>query len=227
MTLIEGSRAARPAPRRAPRATGAGASPASSGAPSSSPRPPAGVQARRAPRGSPGRRRAARRRRRRSRGSALAAAPSGGTTARIGRSAARYSNTFPERTPRPRPPASGIRSSSASESRWSSSERRRGNVRDQLEPVAEPEALGPLAVGGAEVADEAGDDVEPRLGERGQERPRVAPAEEAAGVRDPEAGRVAVLEPGEVVEVAAVRDRDHRAPRARARASRPRSPRRR
>ena len=37
-----------------------------------------------------------------------AAAPSGGTTARIGRPAAMYSYTFPERTPLPRPPASGI-----------------------------------------------------------------------------------------------------------------------
>src|SRR5581483_9898727 len=55
-----------------------------------------------------------------------AAAPSGGTAARIGRSAARYSKTLPESTPLPRPPASGIRSSSASESRCSSSERRRG-----------------------------------------------------------------------------------------------------
>src|SRR5581483_5134879 len=55
-----------------------------------------------------------------------AAAPSGGTTARIGRPAARYSNSFPESTPRPRPPASGIRSRSASESRCSSSERRCG-----------------------------------------------------------------------------------------------------
>src|SRR5206468_8574150 len=35
-----------------------------------------------------------------------AAAPSGGTRARIGRSAARYSKTLPERIPRPRPPAS-------------------------------------------------------------------------------------------------------------------------
>ena len=57
-----------------------------------------------------------------------------------------------------------MRSSSASESRCSSSDRRRGTVRDQLEPVAETELLGPLAVGGAEVADEAGDDVEPGLG---------------------------------------------------------------
>src|SRR6266550_814085 len=55
----------------------------------------------------------------------FAAAPSGGTAARIGRSAARYSKIFPVRTPRPRPPDSGIRRSSTSESRCSSSERRR------------------------------------------------------------------------------------------------------
>jgi hypothetical protein len=33
-------------------------------------------------------------------------------------SGAMYSNTFPERTPFPRPPASGTSRSSASESRW-------------------------------------------------------------------------------------------------------------
>ena len=71
-----------------------------------------------------------------------AAAPSGGTAARIGRSAARYSKTFPESTPLPRPPASGIRSSSASESRCSSSAAAR-RVRDQLEPVAEARASPP------------------------------------------------------------------------------------
>ena len=55
-------------------------------------------------------------------------------------------------------------------------------------PVAEAERSGPLPVGGAEVADEARDDVvEAGLGERGQERPRIALAEEAARVRDPEA----------------------------------------
>src|SRR5581483_2679817 len=73
------------------------------------------------------------------------------------------------------------------------------------EPVAELEALRPLAVGGAEVADESGDDaVDPR--KRGEERARVALAEERAGVRDPEALAAAVLEAGEVVEVRAVRD---------------------
>ena len=92
-----------------------------------------------------------------------AAAPSGGTAARIGRSAARYSKTLPESTPLPRPPASGISSSSASESRCSASEVGARRVRDQLEPVAEAEPLGPLAVGAAEVAEEAGDDVELRV----------------------------------------------------------------
>ena len=62
-------------------------------------------------------------------------------------------------------------------------------VRMELEPVAEPERLCPLAVGRAEVADEAGDDVQLRVRERLQERPRVALAEEAARVRDREAAR--------------------------------------
>src|SRR5581483_752916 len=90
-------------------------------------------------------------------------------------------------------------------------ERRRARrVGDQLQPVAEAEALRPLAVGGAEVADEARDHVEPRVVQRLQERARVALAEEAARVRDPEPARRPVLEPGHVVEVAAVRDRHHR-----------------
>src|SRR5439155_1559693 len=54
------------------------------------------------------------------------AGPSGGTAARMGRSAATYSNTLPGMTPVPRPPASAAIRSKASESRWSSSERRRG-----------------------------------------------------------------------------------------------------
>ncbi len=79
-------------------------------------------------------------------------------------------------------------------------------VRDELEAVAELERLGPLAVGRAEVADEAGDRVEVRLLERLEKRPRIALAEEAPGVRDPEPAARHVLEPREVVEVAAVRD---------------------
>ncbi len=75
-------------------------------------------------------------------------------------------------------------------------------------PVAEAERLRVLAVGGAEVAGEADDDVlEARLGERAEERLRVALAVEVAGVRDPEAVARVVLEAREVVEVAAVRDR--------------------
>src|SRR5262249_28902446 len=73
------------------------------------------------------------------------------------------------------------------------------------EPVTGPERPGPLAVGNAEVPDEARDDVlEPRLRERLQERPRVAFPEEAPGMGDAEAVGAAVLEPGEVVEVGAV-----------------------
>ena len=60
-------------------------------------------------------------------------------------------------------------------------------VRQQLEPVAEREVGGPRAVGLAEVAEEARDDVETGVGKRLQERPRIAAAEEAPGVRDPEA----------------------------------------
>src|SRR5207244_13184462 len=77
----------------------------------------------------------------------------------------------------------------------------------ELEPGAEPEPFGPRAVGRAEVADEARHDVEVAPGERLQERPRAALAEEAPGVRDPEALGRPVLEPSEVVEVTAVRDR--------------------
>ena len=92
--------------------------------------------------------------------------------------------------------------------------------RDHLDAVAEPERVRELAVGRAEAADEARDDVlEPRLGERAQERLRVALAEERAGVRDPEALAGRVRHPVEVVEVAAVRDRHEPARRARACAS--------
>ena len=52
------------------------------------------------------------------------------------------------------------------------------------------------------------DDVlEPRLRERAEERLRVALAVEVARVRDPQPVARVMLEPGEVVEVAAVRDR--------------------
>ena len=131
------------------------------------------------------RRRARRRRPRPSRASSRAAAPSGGTSARIGRSAARYSNTFPESTPRPRPSASGISSSSASESRCSSSERRRGTygISSSRSPMPGP----PPTRGRRERKSPTKRATTPstRASAR-QERPRVALAEERAGVRDPE-----------------------------------------
>ena len=98
------------------------------------------------------------------------------------------------------------------------------HVVDQLDAVAEPEALHELAVAGPEVAEEAhGHVLEPGVGERAQERLRVALAEERARMREPEAVAAHVLEPREVVEVAAVRDRHDRPSRVRARASRRRS----
>ena len=109
----------------------------------------------------------------------------------------------------PRPPASGRSRRSASESRCSSSARLPRHVLDLLDPVAEPEPLGELAVGRAQAADEARDDVAVDLGQRGQERPRVAMPEERPRVRDPEALAPVVLELLEVLEVAAVRDRLH------------------
>src|SRR5581483_9066091 len=82
-------------------------------------------------------------------------------------------------------------------------------VRVEIEAVAEPERLGPLAVGRAEVADETRGDGQVGAGEGLQERPRAALPEEAARVRDREPVAAAVLEAGEVVEVAAVRDGGH------------------
>src|SRR6266540_4912853 len=82
------------------------------------------------------------------------------------------------------------------------------HVRVELEARAESERLRPLAVGDAEVADEARDDVlEAGLRERGQERTRIALPEKAPGMRDAEAIAAPVLEAGEVVEVGAVQDR--------------------
>ena len=60
-----------------------------------------------------------------------------------------------------------------------------GRVGDQLELVPQPARVRPLAVGGAEVAQEASLDVEAGFVECSQERARVALAEEAARVRDP------------------------------------------
>ena len=90
-------------------------------------------------------------------------------------------------------------------------------VIEQLEPIAETERLHPLPIGGAKVADETHDDVvQAGLGEGGQERARVALAEEAPRVRDPEALSGLVLEAGEVVEVGAVGNHAHGAGRVEA-----------
>ena len=60
------------------------------------------------------------------------------------------------------------------------------DVAQQLDAVAETERFGVLAVGGAEVAREADNDVvEARLGERPEKRLRVALAVEMAGVGNP------------------------------------------
>ena len=145
-----------------------------------------------------------------------AAAPSGGTTARIGRSAARYSNTFPRE--HALAPAARVGDQQEQRLRVALQLERPAarRVRDQLEPVAERARLRPLPVGGAEVAEEADDHVvEARLLERGQERPRVALAEERAGVREAEAIATGGARAGEVVEVGAVRDR-HDVPARRA-----------
>ena len=63
-----------------------------------------------------------------------------------------------------------------------------------------------LPVALAEVPHEASDDVGARARQRVEERPRVTSAEEAAGVRDPEAPPRPVGQRVEVVEVAAVGD---------------------
>ena len=109
---------------------------------------------------------------------------------------------------RPRPPASGrSRSSSASESRCSSSAERRGTCSISSTARRAPGSSANSRSARAQPADEARDDVILRLGQRGQERARVAMPEERARVRDPEAVARVVLEPFEVLEVAAVRDR--------------------
>ena len=121
-------------------------------------------------------------------------------------------------TPVPRPPASARDQQQRLRVALQLERAAARHERDHLDAVAEPERLRELAVGGAEAADEPDDDVlEPRLGERAQERLRVALPEERARVRDPEALAGRVRHPVEVVEVAAVRDR-HDASRRRQRA---------
>ena len=57
----------------------------------------------------------------------------------------------------------------------------------ELEPVSQAECLREVTVGCPKVADEAEDGVDVRTGEGLEDRPRAPAAEEAAGVRDPEA----------------------------------------
>src|SRR5206468_3944847 len=84
------------------------------------------------------------------------------------------------------------------------------HVLDDLHSVAELERVEELTVPGSEVADEAHRHIlQARRLERTQERFRVAVAEERAGVRESKTICAPVLEPGEVVEVRTVRDRDH------------------
>ena len=136
-----------------------------------------------------------------------AAAPSGGTAARIGRSAARYSKTFPERTPLPRPPASGIRSSSASESRWSSSAAWRGayGISSSRSPSPRSSAHSRSAERKSprkRACTSSPDSSSAVRNGRGSRLPKKLPV---CVIRKRVARRV--VEPGEVVEVAAVRDR--------------------
>ena len=81
-----------------------------------------------------------------------------------------------------------------------------GKVGQELEPAADAEALGMLAITAPEVTDEACHDIALDLRQRRQKRPRVASAEEAACVRDPKARRRRVLEPLELLEIGAVTD---------------------
>ena len=128
----------RPAPRRGSPARAASAAPARGSRRRACP-PASARGGRAAPRAARARRRARRRPPTPVSRTSSAAAPSGGTAARIGRSAARYSKIFPDGTTRPRPAASGSRSRFASESRCSSSASAVRNVGEQLEPVAEAE----------------------------------------------------------------------------------------
>ena len=154
-------------------------------------------------------RRAARRCPRRSRGSARQQRRRAARRARIGRPTAMYSKTLPERTPFPRRPRPGS-AAGGPRSRAAARATSRAERRAELEPVAEVERLGPGAVALPEVAEEPCDDVETRACECLEERARVTPPEEAARVRDAKTlGRVS-LEPGDVVEVGSVRNRDDR-----------------
>ena len=169
---------------------------------------PAARGDRRAPPRSRRRRRARRRRRRRSRGSGRR--PRRRAARRRGSAARRRGTRTPSRRARPcrgRPPPGSAAAAPRSRA-GARATRRRGTYGSSSSRSPRPSASAHSRSAGAEVADEARDDVRrARLGERGQERLRVALAEEVAGVRDAEPVARVVLEAREVVEVAAVRDR--------------------
>ena len=81
----------------------------------------------------------------------------------------------------------------------------------KLEAVTEVELRRPVAIGAAKVTDEPHNHVvQSGVGERLQERPRIALPEKRTGMRDAEPLAAAVFQSGEVVEVRPVQDRnDH------------------
>ena len=139
-----------------------------------------------------------------------AAAPSGGTTARIGRPAARYSKTFPERTPLPAPARVGHEQ----EQRLGvalEAERLRARARTGSARAGRP-GRGDSAHSRSVVRKSPANRATTSRPEscsawrngRGSRFPKKLPA---CVIRKRGDGRV--VEPREVVEVAAVRDRAH------------------
>ena len=136
----------------------------------------------------------------------------------VGRDAARIGRpTGRTRTPSPRgrPCPGRLRRGSAEgapPSPAAARATRRAAHTEELEALAEPQAGGPVAVGLAEVAQEACDDVELGVVQRPQER-RGSRRPKSCPCGDPEAVGRPALEAGDVVEVGAVRDRHHRSGR--------------
>ena len=163
------------------------------------------------------RRRARRRRRRPSRGSAPPRRRRAGRRARIGRSAARYSNTFPREHALAAAAGLGDQEQQRLGVALQLERAAARRVRDQLEPVAEPcasahsrsvERKSPRKRATTSSSPTAASAVRNGRGSR-------LPKNEPACVIRNRSPRV-VLEPGEVVEVGAVRDRHDRARAGRA-----------
>ena len=146
IALIRGSAAGRRAPRRATRARAGRATRRRAAARRGS-RPASARAGRRARRGCRRRRRGRRRCRRRCRGSASPPRRPGGTTREDRALGGEVLEHLAARgRPRPRPPASGISSSSASRVALQLERAPPRHVGDQLDAVAEAEALHELAV---------------------------------------------------------------------------------